>query len=134
MKHSTIIKISSAVFAIAAIAGCRTNAVFKQKAEDSTTAIQAAQGEGAGSNATSDFYLRQAQESMDKAKELFSKGKKKQATSLLNRAEADAALAKAVAAQDKEKTDAADAMARLKQLKTDNPMDDSDTSNEGDME
>ena len=107
---------------VGGIGGCKSDSSFKQKAEPSSSAIQSAESAGATMNPGAAFFLRLAREEMDQAKEFFAQGKQQQGSSLLQRAEADAELATALSDRDAEKIDAANDMARLRQLRQDNQL------------
>jgi hypothetical protein len=64
--------------------------------------------------------LQLAKEGLDRAKELDRHGEKEEAVSMLMRAEADAELAVALSNEQAEKTEAAQAVERVRKLREDN--------------
>jgi len=100
------------------MAGCASDKEFKRKAEVPTTRISVAEQSGAVQVPTAAYYLELSKKEVEEAKTLSSKGKQKQATSLLQRAQADAELAIALSREDAEKKEAAETMGRVKQLES----------------
>ena len=122
MKH--VSKIGIMVFAVAAVAaaivaGCAANVPLRTEA--STSGIRAAEEAGAAKVPQASLHLQLAKEELAQAKELAAKGKKEKAASMLLRAEADAELAVVLSHEDAEKTEANAAVARIRQLRQDNP-------------
>lgn len=122
MKKLRMILMAGGFPVILAVAGCATDSEFKQKAQPSSSAIVAAERSGATDVPSAAFYLGQAKAELDSAKALATDGKKRQAASLLLRAEADAELAAALSQEDAEKKDAADAVKNVRQLRQDNQL------------
>ena len=121
MKHVSRIKIMAFAVAVAAttiIAGC-ANAPLRTEA--STSGIRAAEEAGAAKVPQASLHLQLAKEELAQAKELSAKGKKEKAASMLLRAEADAELAVVLSREDAERTEANAAVARVRQLRQDNP-------------
>ena len=121
MRH--VSKIGILVFAVALVAtaiatGC-ANAPLRTEA--STSGIRAAEEVGAAKVPQASLHLQLAKEELDLARELSAKGEKEQAASMLLRAEADAELAVALSHGDAERLEAEEAMARVRQLRQDNP-------------
>jgi hypothetical protein len=67
--------------------------------------------------------LQLAKEELEGARKLAEKGEKKQAVSLLLRAEADAELSVALSHEQVEKTEAMEAIEKVRQLRQDNIID-----------
>lgn len=111
----------SLLFAVA-IAGCASGPAFNQSSEKSTSAIRAAEEVGSTNVPRASLYLQLAKEELEAAKKLADEGEKEQAVSLLLRAEADAELAVALSHEEAEKTEAAQAMEKVRQLRQDNPI------------
>jgi regulator of protease activity HflC (stomatin/prohibitin superfamily) len=108
-----------AVVATAIIAGCA--AKIPLRTEASTSGISAAEEAGAANVPQASLHLQMAKEELELAKKLSAKGEKKEAASMLLRAEADAELAIALSHEDAEKAEAREAMERVRQLRQDNP-------------
>ena len=122
MRH--VSKIGTMVFAAAVVvaaiaAGCTSSAPLRT--ESSTSGIRAAEEAGAGKVPQASLHLQLAKEELDRAKELASIGQKEKAQYMLSRAEADAELAVALSRGDAEKAEAQAAVARVRQLRQDNP-------------
>ena len=121
MRHLSRIKFmmfAVAVLAAAVVAGC-ANAPLRTEA--STSGIRAAEEAGATKVPQASLHLQLAREELAQARELSAKGEKGQAASMLLRAEADAELAVVLSRGDAEKTEANAAVARVRQLRQDNP-------------
>jgi outer membrane murein-binding lipoprotein Lpp len=121
MKHVSKIGIMLFAVAVAAtgiIAGC---ANVPLRTEASTSGIRAAEEAGAAKVPQASLHLQLAKEELDRAKELASIGEKEKAEYMLFRAEADAELAVALSRGDAEKSEAQAAVARVRQLRQDNP-------------
>jgi hypothetical protein len=99
-------------------AGCAAHPALRT--ESSTSAIRAAEEIGAGDVPRASFHLQAAKEELAGAKDLSEKGHKDEAESLLMRAEADGELAILLSREQSEKTEAAQAMERVRQLQKDN--------------
>jgi hypothetical protein len=106
----------------AAIAGCAGSPSFKQSSEASKSAIRAAEEVGAVNLPRASLYLQFAKEELEIAKQLAADGKKEQAASMLTRAEADAELAITLSHEQAEKTEAENAIQRVRQLRDDNQL------------
>ena len=121
MKHVSkigILVFAVAVVAVAIAAGCASAPL---KTEGSTSGIRAAEEVGAASVPQASLHLQLAKEELERAKDLDTKGEKEQAASMLTRAEADATLAVQLSHSDAERQEAENAMARVRQLRHDNP-------------
>ena len=121
MKH--VSKIGIMVFAVAAVAtaivaGCAANVPLRTEA--STSVIRAAEEAGAAKVPQAALHLQLAKEELELAKGLAAKGEKKEAGSMLLRAEADAELAVVLSHGDAEKSEAMAAVERVRQLRQDN--------------
>lgn len=104
----------------ATIVGCASGPEFSKSTEKSTSAIRGAEEVGASKVPNAALHLHLAKEALERAKELDAKGKKEEAISMLARAEADAELAVALSHEQKEKTEAAQAVERVRKLREDN--------------
>jgi hypothetical protein len=100
--------------------GCASGPEFTKSTEKSTSAIRGAEEVGASKVPNAALHLQLAKEELDRAKELDTKGRKEEAVSMLLRAEADAELAVALSHEQTEKTEAAQAMERVRKLREDN--------------
>jgi regulator of protease activity HflC (stomatin/prohibitin superfamily) len=109
----------SMLFAIV-IAGCGSSPSLNK--EPTTSAIRAAEEVGAASVPSASLYLQLAKEGLEKAKGLAAKGEKEQAESMLLRAQADGELAVALSRGDADRTEATNAIDRVRQLRKDNPI------------
>jgi outer membrane murein-binding lipoprotein Lpp len=121
MRHVSRIKFmvfAVAVVATTIVAGCTSTPL---RTEASTSGIRAAEEAGAAKVPQASLHLQLAKEELAQAKELAAKGKKEEAASMLLRAEADAELAVVLSHEDAEKTEANAAVARIRQLRQDNP-------------
>ena len=106
-----------AIVATAIVAGC-ANAPLRTEAP--TSGIRAAEEAGAARVPQASLHLQLAKEEVDLAKGLAANGKKKEAASMLLRAEADADLAVALSHKDTEKTEAMAAAERVRKLRQEN--------------
>jgi len=109
---------AAAIVTATIVAGC-TNAPLRTEA--STSGIRAAEEAGASQVPQASFHLQLAREELAQARELSSKGEKDKAASMLLRAEADADLALVLSREDTERTEANEAVARVRQLRQNNP-------------
>jgi len=115
-------KLRVLVFAVdvvvaAIVAGCASAPL---RTEASVSEIRAAEEAGAASVPQASLHLQLAREELALAKDLASKGEKEQAVSMLSRAEADAELSVALSREDAEKSEAREAVVRVRQLREDN--------------
>ena len=122
MKDVNMGVMAGSLLFAAVIAGCASGPTFHQSSEASTSAIRAAEEVGAPNVPRASLYLQLAKEELEAAKKLADKGEKEQAVSLLLRAEADAELAVALSHEQTEKTEAAQAIEKARQLRQDNPV------------
>ena len=120
MRHVTIARLAGSVLFAAVIAGCASSPAINKEA--STSAIRAAEEAGATKVPSASLYLQLAKEELENAKGLAAKGDKDQAESMLSRAEADAELAVALSRGDADKTEATQAIERVRQLRQDNKL------------
>jgi hypothetical protein len=121
MNH--ISKIGMLLFAVALVAtamaaGCASAPL---RTEGSTSGIRTADEIGASKVPQASLYVQLAREELEQARVLSEKGDKKEADSMLLRAEADAELAVALSRGDAEGLEAEKAMARVRQLRQENP-------------
>lgn len=119
MKHPSRIGIMLFSVAVAAttIAGCASAPL---RTEASTSGIRTAEEAGAAKVPQASLHLQLAREEQEQAKALAAKGEKRQADSMLLRAESDAELAVVLSHEDNEKSEAMAALERLHQLRKDN--------------
>jgi len=121
MRHLSkigILLIALAVVATAIAAGCASAPLHS---EASTSGIRAAEEVGSAKVPQASLHVQLAKEELELAQSLAKKGDKEKAKSMLLRAEADAELAIALAHGDAEKLEADKAMARVRQLRQENP-------------
>jgi outer membrane murein-binding lipoprotein Lpp len=121
MRHISRIRImvlAVAVVATAIAAGCASEPL---RTEASTSGIRAAEEVGAAKVPQASLHLQLAREELELAKGLAAKGEKKEASSMLMRAEADAELAVALSHGDAERSEARAAVERVRKLRQDNP-------------
>jgi regulator of protease activity HflC (stomatin/prohibitin superfamily) len=112
--------LAGSVLLAAVIAGCGSSPPVNREA--STSAIRAAEEAGASTVPSASLYLQLAKEELENAKVLAAKGDKEQAESMLLRAQADAELAAALSRGDADKTEATQAIERVRQLRQDNQL------------
>ena len=103
--------------AVAVVAGCASSPAPTEKLEATSASIRAAQEVGAPRVPAASLHLQLALEQTEHAKTLMAKGEKKQASSLLMRAEVDAELALALAREDTERTQAQQAYNQVRALR-----------------
>jgi regulator of protease activity HflC (stomatin/prohibitin superfamily) len=120
MRHAQLAIVAGSVLFAAAVIGCGSNQVVNK--EGSTSAIRAAEEVGASKVPSSSFYLQLAKEETEKARVLSSKGDREEAQSMLSRAQADAELAVALSRGEADKTEAAQSVERVRQLRDDNKL------------
>jgi hypothetical protein len=119
MNHMHTTAWSGAVLLAAMIAGCASSPPVNKEA--SSSAIRAAEEVGASNVPGASLYLQLAKEEMENARVLASKGDKEQAQSMLSRAQSDGELALALSRGDADKTEATQAVERVRKLRQDNP-------------
>lgn len=120
MRHVTMAVLAGGVVLAAAVAGCGSSTAVNNEA--STSAIRAAEEVGAHNVPSASLYLQLAKEELEHARVLATQGEKEQAESMLQRAQADGELAVALSRGDTEKTEATQAVERVRQLREDNQM------------
>jgi len=120
MRHVNMAMLAGSVLLAAVIAGCGSSPPVNREA--STSAIRAAEEAGASTVPSASLYLQLAKEELENAKVLAAKGDKEQAESMLLRAQADAELAAALSRGDADKTEATQAIERVRQLRQDNQL------------
>ena len=121
MEHVSRIKLmvlAATVVTVTIVAGC-ANAPLRTEA--STSGIRAAEEAGAAKVPQASLHLQLAREELAQARDLSAKGEKEKAASMLLRAEADAELAVVLSREDAERMEANAAVARVRQLRQDNP-------------
>jgi regulator of protease activity HflC (stomatin/prohibitin superfamily) len=121
MKHMNLAMLAGCVLFSAVIAGCGSSPVVINQ-EASTSAIRAAEEVGASKVPSASLYLQLAKEELENAKVLAAKSEKEQAELMLSRAQADAELAVALSHDDVAKTEATQALDRVKKLRQDNKL------------
>lgn len=120
MKHMNITMLVASVLFAAVLAGCGSGPALNKEA--STSAIRAAEESGASKVPSASLYLQLAKEELENAKGLATNGEKEQAESMLLRAQADGELAVALSRGDADKTEATQAIERVRQLRQDNKL------------
>jgi len=115
MRH--VLMVGSLLFVFIA-AGCSDNPALRT--ESSSSAIRAAEEVGAREVPRASLHLQLAKEELDSAKNLADKGEQEEAASMLTRAEVDAELAILLSEEQSEKSEATQAMERVRQLQNDN--------------
>ena len=119
MKHKRIFMLTGFILITLLIAGCGSSEEVINK-EESTSAIRAAQEVGATDIPSASLYLQLAKEGLAEAEALAKDGEKEQAESMLLRAQADAELAIILSHSDAAKTEANEALERVKKLRLTN--------------
>ena len=123
MRHMNMAVMAASILSAAAIAGCAASGpTFKESSEPSKSSIRAAEEVGAAKVPSASFYLQLAKEKLENARALAAEGKKEEAASMLKRAEADAELAITLSHEQAERTEAAKAVERARQLRIDNQL------------
>lgn len=120
MRHISKAMLAGSVLFAVVIAGCASSPAVNREA--STSAIRAAEEAGASTVPSASLYLQLAKEELENARGLAAKGDKEQAESMLLRAQADAELAVALSRGDADKTEATQAIERVRQLRQDNQL------------
>jgi hypothetical protein len=120
MKRINMASAAGSFLLAVAIAGCASGPPVNKEA--STSAIRAAEEVGASKIPSASFYLQLAKEESEKGRVLAAGGDKEKAESMLTRAQADAELAVALSRGDADKTEAAQSMERVRQLREDNKL------------
>ena len=120
MRHLNMAMLAGSVLFAGVIAGCGSSPALNK--EPTTSAIRAAEEVGASTVPSASLYLQLAKEELEKAKALAVKGEKEQAESMLLRAQADGELAVALSRGDADKTEATQAIERVRQLRQDNQL------------
>ena len=108
----------ASLFLVALAVGCASNPPLRT--DSSSTSIRAAEAVGASEVPRASLHLQLAREELERAKGMQDKGQKDEAASQLLRAEADAELAVVLSQEQNEKTEAGQAMERVRQLQNDN--------------
>ena len=121
MRHVPKIGIMAFVVAVAAMAFAAGCASTPLRTEASTSGIRAAEEVGAAQVPQASLHLQLAKEELELAQQMAKNGQNEEAASMLLRSEADAELAVALSHGEAEKLEAEKAMARVKQLRQDNP-------------
>lgn len=119
MKYRHIYLLAAFVLSAIVVIGCGSSPDTINK-EASTSAIRAAQEVGASEIPSASLYLQLAKEELEKAKTLAESGEKDKAESMLLRAQADAELAIILSHGDADKTEATEALDRVKKLRQNN--------------
>jgi len=115
MRHVLIV--GSLLFVIVAV-GCSSSPTLRT--ESSTSAIRVAEEVGATAVPRASLHLQLAKEELDRARVLSEKGESDEAASQLLRAEVDAELAILLSKEQAEKSEATQAMERVRQLQNEN--------------
>jgi phage-related protein len=104
---------SSALLVVA----CGGAAIPQEQLTSSKAAISVAQAEGAEHEPKAQLHLKLAQEQVTKAETLIADGDNEEAAQLIERAQADADLAVALAKEAKAKKEAQETLEQLQRLK-----------------
>ena len=120
MRHVHVVMLAGSVLLATVIVGCASNPAVNNEA--STSAIRAAEEVGATNVPSASLYLQLAKEELENAKGLAAKGDKEEAESMLLRAQADGELAVALSRGDADRTEATQAIERVRQLRQDNQL------------
>jgi len=120
MKHVHIATWAGSILLAAGIAGCGSSPALDREA--STSAIRAAEESGASKVPSASLYLQLAKEGLERAKVLAEAGDKEEAESMLTRAQADGELAVALSRGDADKTEATQAIERVRKLRQDHQL------------
>jgi len=120
MRHVHVVMLAGSVLLTTVIVGCASNPAVNNEA--STSAIRAAEEVGATNVPSASLYLQLAKEELENAKGLAAKGDKEEAESMLLRAQADGELAVALSRGDADRTEATQAIERVRQLRQDNQL------------
>lgn len=120
MRHMNMAMLAGSVLFAVVIAGCGSGPAVNNEA--STSAIRAAEESGASKIPSASLYLQLAKEELENARGLAAKGEKEQSESLLLRAQADGELAVALSRGETDKTEATQAIERVRQLRQDNQL------------
>ena len=120
MRQRSVGLLAGTVLFAAMIAGCGSSPTVNNEA--STSAIRAAEEVGASGVPSASLYLQLAKEELENAKGLAAKGKKEEAESMLLRAEADGELAVALSRSNADRTEATQAIERVRQLRQENEL------------
>jgi hypothetical protein len=102
------------------LAGCGSAPEVNKEA--STSAIRAAEESGASKVPSASLYLQLAKEELEFAKGLAANKETEKAESMLLRAQADGELAVALSRSVTDKTEAANAIERVRQFRLDNQL------------
>jgi hypothetical protein len=111
MRHFSLV--SSALLIVA----CGGAAIPQEQLTSSKATISVAQAEGAPNEPQAALHLKLAQEQVAKAEALIKDGDNEEAAQLIDRAQADADLAVALAKESKAKADAQQTIEQLERLK-----------------
>jgi hypothetical protein len=111
MRHS--IWVTSALL----LAACGGAAIPQEQLTSSKSAISVAQAEGAPNEPQAALHLKLAQEQVAKAEALIADGDNEEAAQLIDRAQADADLAVALAKEARAKQQATETREQLERLK-----------------
>lgn len=115
-KTAAVLSILTALF----LAGCGSAPEVNKEA--TTSAIRAAEESGASKVPSASLYLQLAKEELEFAKGLAANGETEKAQSMLLRAQADGELAVALSRSASDKTEAANAIERVRQFRLDNQL------------
>ena len=110
---------TGALLLVMVVIGCASSSPAL-RTESSTSAIRAAEEVGANQVPQASLHLQLAREELSRAQALADKGEKDEAASQLLRAEADAELAIVLSKEQAEKSEAVQAMDRVRQLQNNN--------------
>jgi hypothetical protein len=120
MRHLNIAFAAGSILVAMMIAGCGSAPEVNKEA--STSAIRAAEESGASGVPSASLYLQLAKEELEKGKALAANDEQEEAESMLLRAQVDGELAVALSRSEADKTEAKDAIERVRQLREDNKL------------
>ena len=117
MKNTSLF---GSLLLVAVATGCATAPPVDERTIATSAAIRAAGEVGAARVPRAALHLQLAREELGKAAALSANNEKNRAASLLLRAEADAELAVVLSREDAERSEAASAVERVRQLRQSN--------------
>lgn len=104
-----------------AVAGCAGSAVPAGRVASTKSAIRAAEEVGAEETPKSSLHLKYARDQYEEAQQLAEEGREKRASWVLERAEADAELALALARESDARGQAEQALEQVRELQREMP-------------
>src|SRR5687768_11044422 len=108
----------AALFAALLLAGCGAAAIPAEKLTSAKASIRGAQEVGAEQHPKASLHLKMARDQLARAERLIAEDENEEAALALNQADADAELALALTREHRERMQAAQAKARIEELRT----------------